>query len=163
MADSSVPLYNTNDGLTGRDGGPYLDQEEMRIAEERRAKVEGRKPDYDNPGPTAGIQLRTAAEIIHHGVHNVIIPSQTNNQRTFDVVVDAAAKDKETPFGPVDKINKSEVDRLVKEDEKRQNAQDENSAPENTPDEDDTSFLDGDTGSKTSSSSSRSTSKTANK
>lgn len=119
MADESVPLYNPNDGLTGRDGGPYLDQEEMRIAEERRAIVEGRKPDYKNPGPTAGIQLRTAADLIHHGVHNVIIPSQVNHQPTVDTMVTAAAKDKETPFAPVEKINKSEVDRLVKEDEEK--------------------------------------------
>lgn len=122
MADKSVPLYNPNDGLTGRDGGTYLDQEEMRIAEERRARIEGRKPNYDNPGATAGIQLRTAADIIHHGVHNVIMPSQTDNQRPLDVVVDAAAKDKETPYKATSFINVSERDRLVEDEKKRQDA-----------------------------------------
>lgn len=57
-------LYNANDGVTGRDGGPYLDEVEVRAAEERRAKIEGRKPDFDNPPATAGIQLNTAAQMV---------------------------------------------------------------------------------------------------
>lgn len=122
MADKSVPLLNPNDGLTGRDGGPYLDQEEQRIAEERRARIEGRKPNFDNPGATAGVQLRTAADIIHHGVHNVVMPSQTENQRTYDVLVDAALKDKETPYKATSHINVSERDRLVEDEKKRQDA-----------------------------------------
>jgi hypothetical protein len=57
-------LYNANDGVTGRDGGPYLDEVEVIRAEERRALVEGREPDYDNPPATAGIQLNTAAQMM---------------------------------------------------------------------------------------------------
>lgn len=138
MTDASVPLYNPNDGLTGRDGGPYLDQEEMRIAEERRAIVEGRKPDYKNLQPTAGIQLRTAADIIHHGVHNVNLPSQSANFNTrLETVVEGAAKDRDTPFAPLDKINKSEVDRQVKAEEERQNENDETEGTiDFTPDDD---------------------------
>lgn len=122
MADKSVPLFNPNDGLTGRDGGTYLDLEEQRIAEERRAKIEGRKPNYDNPGATAGIQLRTAADIIHHGVHNVNLPSQSDNMRTYDVLVDSAVKDKETPYKPAAFVNASERDRLMEDEKKRQDA-----------------------------------------
>lgn len=75
---SGKPLYNANDGLTGRDGGPYLDEEEARLAEQRRARVEGREPDYDNPPATAGIQLNTADRMIH--TVEVNRPSQ---QHTF--------------------------------------------------------------------------------
>lgn len=57
-------LYNANDGVTGRDGGPYLDEVEVIRAEERRALVEDREPDYDNPPATAGIQLNSAAQMM---------------------------------------------------------------------------------------------------
>lgn len=69
------PLYNANDGVTGRDGGPYLDEVEAREAEKRRAVVEGREPDLDNPPATAGIQLNTAAQMIY-GAGPVLHPSQ---------------------------------------------------------------------------------------
>lgn len=64
MGTNDVPLYNPNDGLYGRGGGPYLDEEQAREAEIRRARVEGREPDLDNPGAYAGIQLQTAAQMI---------------------------------------------------------------------------------------------------
>lgn len=64
MGDT-VPLFNANDGLTGRNGGPYLDEEQARADEVRRARVEGRKPNLDNPGANAGIQLNTAAQMLH--------------------------------------------------------------------------------------------------
>lgn len=63
---STTPLFNPNDGLVGRDGGPYLDQEEARIAEERRARIEGREPDFDNPPATAGIPLSPASTLIYN-------------------------------------------------------------------------------------------------
>lgn len=58
------PLFNPNDGITGRDGGPYLDEVEAVEAEKRRAKVEGREPDLDNPPASAGIALSTAAQML---------------------------------------------------------------------------------------------------
>lgn len=68
-------LYNANDGLTGRDGGPYLDEEEARLAESRRAIAENREPDYDNPPASAGIVLLTAGQLLaNEGVNN--LPSQ---------------------------------------------------------------------------------------
>lgn len=63
MADST-PLYNPNDGLTGRNGGPYLDEEQARTDEVRRARIEDREPDLDKPGANAGIQLSTAAQML---------------------------------------------------------------------------------------------------
>lgn len=59
-----TPLYNPNDRLTGRDGGPYLDQVQNLEAEKLRAKVEDREPDFDNPAASAGIQLSTAAQLL---------------------------------------------------------------------------------------------------
>lgn len=58
MTDN-VKVYNPNDANGVRDGGPYLDQVELVQAETRRAAVEGRKPDYDNLQPTAGVPAVT--------------------------------------------------------------------------------------------------------
>ena len=71
-------LYNPNDGITGRDGGPYLDEVQAHEAEKARAIVEGRKPDLENPPATAGIQLRSAAQILT-GLNTVnSVPSKQN-------------------------------------------------------------------------------------
>jgi hypothetical protein len=61
---AETPVYNPNDGLVGRDGGPYLDEEQARNDEIRRARVEGREPDFDKPGANAGIQLSTAGQML---------------------------------------------------------------------------------------------------
>lgn len=92
MADT-VPLFNPNDGITGRDGGPYLDEEQAREAEIRRARIEGREPDLDNPGLYAGIPANTAARQFHTvGVNNN--PSQegvnlVNTGALFDGAVES--------------------------------------------------------------------------
>jgi hypothetical protein len=70
-----VDLYNPNDGLLGRDGGPYLDQVEAAQAEIRRAAVEGREPDLENPGPYSGIHLVTAGQLVHD-VSTLNVPSR---------------------------------------------------------------------------------------
>lgn len=76
MVDAK-PLYNPNDGFTGRDGGPYLDLEQAKVAETHRALVEGREPDYDNVPATAGIPLQTAEkQFATIGVNN--LPSQSD-------------------------------------------------------------------------------------
>lgn len=61
---AETPVYNPNDGLVGRDGGPYLDEVQAEQDEIRRAKAEGRKPDLKNPGANAGIQLSTAGQML---------------------------------------------------------------------------------------------------
>lgn len=120
MADNSVNLFNPNDGLTGRDGGPYLDQEEARIAEERRARVEGREPDYDNPGVTAGIPLTTAAQMIH----NVNVSSLPSKNRTWvdeaNAIYAKAQEDDKSSLEPVDSIDKNVVAKMQEEDEKKE-------------------------------------------
>lgn len=57
-------LFNPNDGLSGRDGGPYLDIEQAKADEIIRAKREGREPDLDNPPANAGIPLSAAHQLL---------------------------------------------------------------------------------------------------
>ena len=91
------PLYNPNDGITGRDGGPYLDEVETVEAEKRRAVVEGRKPDLTNPPASAGIQLSTASQMLH-----AVEVNRPSKQHTMtdeaERMFTAAAKDKATSF-----------------------------------------------------------------
>lgn len=99
----ATPLYNPNDRLTGRDGGPYLDQEEQRVAEERRARIEGRKPDLKNPPATAGIQLSTAAQML--ATVDVNVPSKTHETGPeADRMFRAAAKNKDTELQQISEI-----------------------------------------------------------
>lgn len=91
-------LYNANDGLTGRDGGPYLDQEEDRLAEERRARVENRKPDLENPPASSGTVLVTAGQLLaNQGVNN--IPSKDGSVALGEeAAVKGLADDKDNPL-----------------------------------------------------------------
>lgn len=59
MSDETrtIDLYDTNEGKVPRNGGPYLDVLAREEAEKRRAKVEDREPDLDNPPATAATQL----------------------------------------------------------------------------------------------------------
>lgn len=88
-------LYNPHDGLTGRDGGPYLDQEEARLAEILRAKVEGREPDFKNPAATAGTPLVTATELVQMA-NPQSTPSQFGSD-PYAKALDALTKDKDFP------------------------------------------------------------------
>lgn len=95
MTDT-VKLYNEHDNLTGRDGGPYLDQVEAIEAEKRRAVVEGREPaDLSKPHllpATAGIPLVTAAQLVaSSGSSN--LPSQERFNPLADAVTAAALND----------------------------------------------------------------------
>lgn len=97
------PLYNPNDRLSGRDGGPYLDQVQAQADEVIRAKREGREPDLDNPPANAGIPLSTAAQLLK--AVDVNQPSafhETHDEarRMFE----AAAKDKKSLMKQVDEI-----------------------------------------------------------
>lgn len=76
MADATQPLFNPNDRFGARDGGPYADQVELIAAETRRAAVEGRKPDYDNLLPTAGVPVVTEAQLnTLNGVGGITLPN----------------------------------------------------------------------------------------
>lgn len=62
-----VKFYNAMDGVTGRDGGPYMDHDDARQAEINRARIEKREPDLDNPPATAGQVLLTEAQLVAQG------------------------------------------------------------------------------------------------
>lgn len=57
--DQDKKFWNAQDGVRGRDGGPYADEEDAWHREELRAAGEGRDPDYDNPAPFVGNQMVT--------------------------------------------------------------------------------------------------------
>ena len=63
-----VNLYDANKGKTPRTGGPYLDEVQAEEAERRRARVENREPDLDNPPPYVGTRLVTASELTERDV-----------------------------------------------------------------------------------------------
>lgn len=62
--EDTVDLYNVNDGIHGRQGGPYLDQVEQANFERMQAAREGKEPDYGNPRPYPGIKLVTKAALV---------------------------------------------------------------------------------------------------
>lgn len=98
MAEARTNLYNPHEGLTGRDGGPYLDREEARLAEIRRAEIEGREPDLENPPATAGIPLVTARQLVQLAGANSV-PSQSGYNPDADAI-DKLAKDESFPVNP---------------------------------------------------------------
>lgn len=71
----TVPVYNVNDGIHGRQGGPYLDEELLRRQEELAARAEGREVDYTNIGGSTGVQLVTGEELLR--VHASTLPVGT--------------------------------------------------------------------------------------
>lgn len=89
MADN-IKLYDVNDGLRGRGGGPYADIEERKAAEIRRAEIEGRRPDLENPGAVAGTVLVTASQLL--AANGVNIASTGDNKTAEDqAMVEAIA------------------------------------------------------------------------
>lgn len=61
--DTETAFWNAQDGVRGRDGGPYADEVDAQQREIARARAEGREPDLDNPPPFVGNQLRTSRTI----------------------------------------------------------------------------------------------------
>lgn len=109
MADN-VNLYNPHDGLTGRDGGPYLDQEERRLAEIVRAAKEDRKPDFDSAPAVAGTPLVTSAELV--GMANPASnPSQMNTVDAMTNAVDTLAKEESFPVNAFASRDKTDAEK----------------------------------------------------
>lgn len=95
MSDDKKNLYNPHEGLTGRDGGPYLDQEERRLAEIRRAAVEDREPDFEKAAAGAGTPLVTAGQLVTMA-NPTSVPSQEQAD-PYALAVDKFAKDESFP------------------------------------------------------------------
>lgn len=110
----SQKLFNVNDGLTGRDGGPYLDEVEMRDAEKHRAAVENRKPDLDNPGSTAGTYLVPGNYLLsQNNVPN--IPSQDDKDVLGSALSKAVDGDDFFPRSYGEVPSQKELDEVVEE------------------------------------------------
>lgn len=89
-------LYNPNDSVTGRDGGPYLDEEEARGAEDRRARVEDREPDYENLPATAGVPLVPASVLVTTAtVNNLPSKARATDLALSDALEKVDAEDEE--------------------------------------------------------------------
>lgn len=67
-------LFNPNEGLHGRQGGPFLDQVQQRQQEEVRAIREGREPNYEDMQPAVGMQLRTEEQLLQEAIHSATPP-----------------------------------------------------------------------------------------
>ena len=90
-------LYNAAEGLTGRDGGPYLDRELALAAEIRRAQIEGREPDLNNPPVGNESRLVTAAQLI---AGDGVLANPSQFDRVFvdaEVAVQALCDNPESP------------------------------------------------------------------
>jgi hypothetical protein len=130
MADE-VNLYNVNDGLFGRDRSIYLDKEEQRIAEERRAIVEDREPDYDNLLATAGTVLVTAPQLVNAAA-NLNVPSQ-HDTGAFRDAMDRLVESDEFAATPATSIDLDALnDETEKERVERGEAADEEEKAEST-------------------------------
>lgn len=110
MTAEAQKLYNPNNNLTGRDGGPYLDMEEARLAEEQRAAVENRKPS-DNFVASAGIPLVTGAQLLPvASVNNLPSQNQRYGLGVADSVALVAEREKEGGLKSVSEIPKEFVE-----------------------------------------------------
>src|SRR5690349_12453843 len=134
MGEKVVALFNANDGLSGRDSGPYLDLEEAREAEVRRARVENRKPDLDNPPASAGRVLLTGKQVVSNlGVNS--LPPQANTWGTEDKALRAVADDKDNNLRVYGEVDLS--DQVDAADEDGETMQKILAEPDNTEDDSD--------------------------
>jgi hypothetical protein len=112
-----INLFNPHDGLTGRDGGPYLDQEERRLAEIVRAAKEDREPDLESAPATAGTPLVTAGVLV--AMANPASNPSQENADPYGLAVNSLAKDENFPVNAFSS-------RQTTEDEDRQKEAEEN-------------------------------------
>lgn len=63
-------FFNANEGLHGRQGGPFLDDVQRRQQEEVRAVREGREPDYENMQPAVGDPLVTEEQLLQQSIQS---------------------------------------------------------------------------------------------
>jgi len=62
--DQKVDLYLASHGKTRRTGGPYMDDIQREEAEIRRAKMEDREPDLDNPPADVATKLVPKSQLV---------------------------------------------------------------------------------------------------
>lgn len=108
MAESEFrdrAFFNAQDGVTGRDGGPYLDQVERVNAEKRRAFLEGRDAESDadllnEALPAAvGTDLRVAALVPDNRLTSN--PSMRNQPGLEQAITDETFTENQTLADPI--------------------------------------------------------------
>jgi len=109
-----VDFYSPHDGTKGRPGGVYLDMQERVDAEERRAKAESRKPDYDNPPAVAGTPLVTESQRFNNdfanGMATAVAPvKQVDPVSTLPVDFGTAEVEEEVIKEPTEPAPKTET------------------------------------------------------
>lgn len=110
----SRDLFNVNDGLTGRDGGPYLDEVEQREGEKKRAAVEKRQPDLENPGPVAGTVLVTGQRLLQQDVV-ANIPSQDDKDVLGVMISKHVSGEDFVPNSQGTVPDQEEIDKVLKD------------------------------------------------
>lgn len=110
---AQVPVYNVNDGLVGRNGGPYLDEELAKRAEELNARREDRKPNYDPK------HLKTVS---HPGINLV------TGDQLLKVSADAGSVALSENGGKITAPEYGKIDNPVKADQEKQAARTETAA-----------------------------------
>lgn len=127
-----VKLFNPNEGLHGRQGGPFLDDVQRKQAEETRAIREGREPDYENMQPYVGDQLRTEEQLLQEAIHSATPPELIgfegiSAKPLLEIADEDMASD---PANPA--VKEQESDEEKNEDEEPVN---EDEVPQDNPDD----------------------------
>lgn len=112
-------LWNVNEGITGRDGGPYLDEEQARAAEEIRARIEKREPNHDEIQPYAGIMLVPAATLINTETVNSN-PSMEGSTALAKALADSAFGSQPVATVPGDDLKDDSIQDVEKSDDDNQ-------------------------------------------
>lgn len=120
-------MYNANDGLAGRTGGPYLDIEMAKQAEIARAVVEDREPNFETMASSASIPLVTADQLISQAGHNR--PSDFDPRTTSQSAIDGIVADNENNLTVFVDTKDDEVDEPVEEDHALQTNSDDQTVP----------------------------------
>lgn len=123
-------LFNANDGLFGRDGGPYLDEEQRRTQEVVNARREDREPDFDNLPLTPGINAVRLAELAQSNT-----TFRLAGQEGFDVTKPSAEPVGKAPVGPVTDSEKENDAKVKSEQEATKDAPNVSKAAATTTDD----------------------------
>jgi hypothetical protein len=97
------PLFNPQEGIRGyREGGPYLDEVEMRREEDKRAAEAGRKPDYTRMPQLVPANQLVDAYASNPSAHNrpgpreaiaeAVVANVDNEQKFQNPAIDVATK-----------------------------------------------------------------------
>jgi hypothetical protein len=102
----TLPLYNVNDGIKGRrNGGPWLDEVQAQQEEDRSARAEGRKPNYNKLQGGPSLNLVTEAELVR--VHSNTLNSIDGPEVTAPVygeIANPAVAEKEARQAEADAV-----------------------------------------------------------